>query len=408
MLRPMLIGGTLELPSEEQVQQLSDALLESDDEQEQLVLARVLTWINSRPRLPATEETSGDQPPMTASGWFWGSLMSPSIVFRAWEKHRRRDEDAMFNLARFLSFESYPDVQFQRVPLESFDWGEALKSHLSTVVFIGRLGMYGESATEHFSRENWYRFLSDERPEDLGLDELDPRYHRICALDEQETDEPQYLTHEDEEKAIRTDYGLVQRYTVPYQGGRITVIGLWGCSTLGTLGAVRWAIDLEKNTDPLPNADLKADTTLEALIKVRADTCNYPYTWNPEPVQLEELHIGHEQWNVDKKCWEVLPSTTLGWQSTGKDAGRIIIGGEVQRTSGMIAKIIDALATRDLKPGEVIDLGKILSEVDLARWKRDRSTLGSRIQKKSFNGIVAEGKQSLRVLIPIEIIPSEE
>jgi len=86
------------------------------------------------------------------------------------------------------------------------------------------LGIYGKTPTEHFSRDNWFRFLSDKRLEELDFNAIDSKYHRIIAQDEKDKDPPRYVTHEEDGK--RTDYGLGKRYVVKYNVGKIVVIGL--------------------------------------------------------------------------------------------------------------------------------------------------------------------------------------
>jgi len=400
-LKPKLLEGINESPTEKQLHRLSDALLQSDDQQQREMLIEVLTWFNTHFHgVLRPEEPIVVAPPVTASSWFWGPLRGRSIAFRAWEINTSRDEDAMFELSRHLPEERFRNLTFQRVPLDNFDWGEVLESDLNAVVFVGRLRLYGESAIEHFHKENWFRFLSDERPPGLDHRSFDPDYHRICTQDESAADEPRHFTHE--KNGFRIDYGLVQRYEVDYSGGSTTVIGLWGCSTLGTLAAVRWAIDLAKNTDRLPNADLKPDTPLEALVRVRASTCNSPSPWSPEPVKLVELQIGDERWNSSDKDWEPLPNSTVGWEATSKSGGYIILSGKVRKTHGRIAKIIAYLAGKKLKPGSVIDLKMILTANELTKWQQQIATMGKRIQEYTAGCVVPEGDHGLRVLTPIK------
>ena len=135
--------------------------------------------------------------------------------------------------------------------------------------------------------------MSDKRPGKFAFDDCDSEDHRICVLDENLEDTPKYLTHEKNGK--RTDYGLVQCYVVRYGNRNLVVLGLWGCSTLGALAAVKWAIDLGKNNDPPPVGTLDEETPLEALVKIQSDTCDFPNMWKPEPVQLVQLHIGQQQ-----------------------------------------------------------------------------------------------------------------
>jgi hypothetical protein len=396
-LGPSLILGTLGLPSDRQIQEMSDSLLESDDMHEIQVLLRVLTWLNRNALVsfPDSDEPAQSDPKKAVAEWFWKPLQRSSISFRAWEQDRRRDEDAMLELTRYLSFERYPNVHFERVTLNNYRWGEVLHKDLSAVVFVGRLGVYGDTATGKFSRDNWFRFLSDERPKGLGWSDFDPLYHRICEHDEKKQNSPKYLTQEADGK--RTDYGLVQRYVVPYNAGEIVVIGLWGCSSLGTLAAVKWAIDLENNNDPPPRSDLELNTPLEALVKVQAETCSYPGAWNPEPVQLEWLHIGNERWNRNTKSWNLRPNLVIQWEAISSDRGRIILPGETHTISGLNAKIMSGLVKKKLPSGTVIDLEIILSKSDLKRWNQRRGTYANRIEKYTGQGVVREGTQSLRL-----------
>jgi len=98
------------------------AMLESNDKDEREVLHQVLTWINTTSFISVADLRAPSIDPTKVVGrWFWESLGRTSIAFRAWEQDRRRDEDALPVLTRFLSEERFPNLRLETVTLDGFD-----------------------------------------------------------------------------------------------------------------------------------------------------------------------------------------------------------------------------------------------------------------------------------------------
>jgi hypothetical protein len=95
-------------------------------------------------------------------------------------------------------------------------------------------------------------------------------------------------------------------------GRPIIVVTCGGGSALGTLAAVRWAVDelrqsvLVLGNGPLPTPpDIKESSRLEALIRVSADITED--AWQPKQIELCKLLAGRHRWCSETLTWQ--PST---------------------------------------------------------------------------------------------------
>ena len=59
--------------------------------------------------------------------WFWDLFRRPTIVLRIYDHLRRRDEDAVTELARLLPFHEFRQTRFIRVPTENPPWDQLLR-----------------------------------------------------------------------------------------------------------------------------------------------------------------------------------------------------------------------------------------------------------------------------------------
>jgi hypothetical protein len=102
----------------------------------------------------------------------------------------------------------------------------------------------------------------------------------------------------------------VQRYYQPEK--QRTVFQFAGCSTLGTLGAVNWAVGLEHRQIPLPAASLSDNARLEALLEVSAPVVEHPWQWQPEAPRLLRLIVGEEhEWDESRREWGRPPTERI-------------------------------------------------------------------------------------------------
>ena len=241
--------------------------------------------------------------------WFWSPVKLPTAVFRAIEVDRRRDEDAVIELARSLPHRDFRNTVFLSVPLEDPRWQERLDFPKSCC-FVGRLEIFGDEAIREFGSDALrFYFPRKDRPPRLKPGALDPkRYHRIHQRrNDRDVGRPLLSA---EEGGRRTDYALVQRYYQPQK--QRTVVLFAGSSTLGTLGAVIWAVSLQDQQIPLPKNGLREHDRLEALIEVSAPVVEHPWQWQPETPRLLRLIAGNRlEWYESRREWGRPPTDLI-------------------------------------------------------------------------------------------------
>jgi hypothetical protein len=268
---------------------------------------RGVTVLVTLPPLPGALPPGAPGPGALAD-WLWAPFRQPSVVLRGVDSARRRDEEAVIDLARQLSRRDFPHTTFLSVNLRDPQWEKTLGSHAARAfLVVGRLGLYGPRVRELLGAPDLrFIFCDGERPAHLRRGQLDPVFH---AVSERGRRQP-YRTAEDEE--VRTDYGVVQRYPVTYQDKEVIVVVVAGPSSLGTLGAARWAAgtlaepDLRGRLIPAPP---KAGTAsvLEALVSVRARKDPYPQEWQPMQWDLVGLYADESKWCPAEGCWYPVP-----------------------------------------------------------------------------------------------------
>jgi hypothetical protein len=195
------------------------------------------------------------------------------------------------------------------------------KRLFNAICVIGRPGLFGEqwfiplirypSASqpgENGAAESLrFGFDVHRRSPDVPHNQLDPAYHHLV---ERKGDETVELLHTVDDGHSRRDYGLVQRYAVELGGQSTEIVVIAGASSLGTLGAARWAsYTLFPNPDD-PQSDAAAilmpknDRTpgrLEALVRVTADSTQG--AWESPNVELLNLSIDDETWSPADRRW---------------------------------------------------------------------------------------------------------
>ncbi|MBC8875231.1 MAG: hypothetical protein H8E44_37895 [Planctomycetes bacterium] len=251
-----------------------------------------------------TDQRKTPSTKLKLADWFWRPFHNPSLVISAFDpEYRRRDEIAVTDLARHLPKKDFPNAEFRVIPLGYADWGDVLKTDrdIGAVCIIGRLGMFGlEAVREWDTNKTRLRFPTHDRPQDLCIGELNPDFHRIEETHGPAGNGVAHIAHEDDRE--RTDFGLIQRYSVWFDTRPTTVVLCAGCSGLGTFGAVQWMIELMKSPIELPK-EVSDDACFEALIEVKADVAPFPRHWQPKPKRLLNLYLGDHQWSQDTQEW---------------------------------------------------------------------------------------------------------
>jgi hypothetical protein len=237
--------------------------------------------------------------------WFWEPFRQPSVVVRAFDPYRPRDEDAVIELSAHLSKPVYPHVEHLRIDLENPRWGEVLHpKKVNAICVVGRPGMYGADVLSTVDppepKTLDFYYPVQIRPKDLQLGSIDQRFHQICRRLPGRIDDERYVSKSDGRERI--DYGLVQRYAVTYNTRRVVVVICAGCSTLGTMAAVRWATNLgEGPIGPIDNVDTYEPC--EALLSVKADETKFPANWSLKTIRLLTLTVGNREWVAENNCW---------------------------------------------------------------------------------------------------------
>ena len=180
-----------------------------------------------------------------------------------------------------------------------------------------------------------------------------------------------------------------------------------GSSTLGTLGAVVWAVGLQDQQIPLPVDDLGERDRFEALIEVSAPVVDHPWQWQPETPRVLRLIVGDKQeWYEARQKWG-RPRADL--VVIKRNAKKLAVGVYANEASGPavfgrgdIVQFIDLLyeSSQGLRGCTVAN-----GSVQNTAWKNvlNSATLRSRVHEGLPHAVsFSEGKVTLNV--PIEIV----
>ncbi len=258
--------------------------------------------------------------------WLFDPFLQKSAVISVFDaKMSRRDEPAEVYLGRRLSFDRNRATEFIHfsatvprahlvLPNQSF----------KAICVIGRPGLFGEQwflplirypspadgGEPGASEALRFGFHVHHRSPEVPHNEIDPDYHRLVERKGDESVEP--LPTQDDRRS-RRDYGLVQRYSVELGGQSTVIVVIAGASSLGTLGAARWAShtlfpnpdDPESDAAAIPMPESKRTPgRLEALVRVTADSTQG--AWESPNVELLNLSVEAETWSPADRRW--LPS----------------------------------------------------------------------------------------------------
>jgi len=273
------------------------------------------------PPPPPPPESLAVAAPDGLGRWIWAPFRRPSVVLRVTDPRpaRRRDEDAVIEIARLLSRIGHPHTRFHRVELKQFRPKVEELAQMEAICFVGRLNLYFPRPRDLLrwqAEDARFWFGEDTRPDDWPVGKLHPIYHRVLEGVGPYAEAIEYRAVDTDKDKRRTDYGLVQRYVVQMNSRHILVVLCAGCSALGTLAAARWAADDVFALDPsggvlsLP-PKCTADSRLEALVKVKAETTSPSLTWELAEVELLHLQVGDQVWHPEESKWEAAAPKTI-------------------------------------------------------------------------------------------------
>jgi len=252
--------------------------------------------------------------------WLWGEFRKPSAIFEVADADwPSRDVQANHHLARRLSYIDFPNTDFKLIGRETNGWDQLLLGgpHES-ICLLGRLGLYQKDVVKRLECPDMlFDFPTQYRPADLPPGKLRRNYHRIRRKASSGNGKSRsYYTTENE--GVRTDYGLIQRYTVFSGSHWMTVLLCAGGSFLGTWGAAQWvARDMSLPQDRVTGAAIQApreitsNSRMEALVRITADTRRR--SWDLSNIELIHLSVDDLVWSPDDLQWhsDSLPQLTL-------------------------------------------------------------------------------------------------
>lgn len=266
--------------------------------------------------LPAQQQNREEgEKGRSLSDWLWGPFHKPSAVFGLTAAdYRRRDEIALIQLVRRLSYREFPDTEIHQIDPDDPEWSELLfQGGYQSICLVGRLGLYGQEALERWNNPNGrFGFLVNRRPGTIPAGQLDKDFHCIY---ERIGEGPTEYYRTEEKNGKRTDFALVQRYPV-YDGTRyIVVVIIAGASSLGTLAAAQWAADkLTEPTHPYGEPidapqGVGPDSHFEALVDVTAEVTTR--VWRPLRINLRRLCVDRAVWCENDRRWHIDPPRNI-------------------------------------------------------------------------------------------------
>jgi hypothetical protein len=147
----------------------------------------------------------------------------------------------------------------------------------------------------------------ENRPKGLPRGELHPEYHSVVRTGNGPDGGQRYVTSERDGK--RTDYGLIRRYVSTWSGQSRVIVHIAGCSSLGTQAAAHFAAYMlfrpGANRRPIPvPPGTKADSHLEALVRVTAPIKGSEFGWKLGPCEVLDLCVDDWAWSEPQYRWQ--------------------------------------------------------------------------------------------------------
>jgi hypothetical protein len=333
-----------------------------------------------RPTLPAAPAPAVSAPlsPPAASEppdlyhWLLDPFHGDSAILGTAGHGRLRDGQAMLALISRFPDEEFPFTRRQFVTPGEMDWQrDVYQRHLQAIWLVGRIGLFGREAIEHWILKNArFCFPMHERPDHCPPHGLDPEYNRIREW----LGDDQFVDYRaSEQNGQRTDFALVQRYPVAYPEGTQPVIAVHcaGSSWLGTLGAAHWvACDLRRPTHlggtPIPcPPNIHDGSCLEALLEVTGDVAD-PHLWKPSRVAPRKLFVDGASWSLKEGCWESLRVVTLECEDGDPHRTvRILIDGKrepINARRGQFRLLVALAVLAQKSPDGCIDLAQLAAD----------------------------------------------
>jgi hypothetical protein len=320
--------------------------------------------------------------PPCVFGWVFEPFHEMSVVFGASGIAQPRDATALIALARCLSEDGFPRTVIVHVPLGSSTWEKHVyKWGYQSVLFMGRLSLFGEGALSHWGyKQARFGFLRNDKPDHCDPPPFDPEYH--CIYEELGDGKRAYY-RTDQINGERIDYAVIQRYVVTHFNKRFVVVCCSGITSLGTFGAAQYLASRLKGAGhpggkpiPLPPG-IGPDSSLEALLEVRAEADNP--LWDPSRVELCKLYVNRAAWSVSQETWESLLTITLVCENG--DPRRVVTvkfdsKEEKMDRKGQAFKLLAAVCLQVLENSN--------GPIDLAKLAQDSQIWGGKTVKKAY------------------------
>ena len=275
---------------------------------------------------PVAKATAGSEP-NTLPRWLWNPFSRPSVLLGLSDSnYRRRDDGAVLQLARHLSKRDFAKTTLHPITMQDPQWVPILAhNHPEVICLVGRLGLYGGQAIRRWGCDKLRFYFPKNTPPKSRQPggKLDWRYH--CINEDCGGAKPEQH-HTKQKGRDRTDYGLIQRYTVTDEGRDVVVVTCAGASWVGTLAAAQWAAEIlpygaTEKLIPVPR-DIRPNSRLEALVKVTTDPG--VHTWALTGIDLCRLIVDDWEWSQSDSAWRTLPGKRVILECRNGDPEEIV------------------------------------------------------------------------------------
>ncbi|MBI1900360.1 MAG: hypothetical protein HYS13_04490 [Planctomycetia bacterium] len=322
----------------------------------------------------------------TWGDWLLLPFKGPSCVFRITDTfgHMLRDEVAVIDVSRWLDRRRYAACRLIEAalgkPEESVNHATLASKAFArpgAVGFVGRLHMFGPFAEANFDntrarkpRMLWFK--SPLRPVDLPAGKLDPKDYHVLMERKEEGPAEEHKARD--EAPDRIDHGLIQSYTVTYDGRVVRVVRIAGSSQLGTLGSAKLLeLLFDKKNYPVPK-NLKRDSQFEAFVRVR---CPRKSLGQLDAVVIEEVKIWVDGRRVAGLGCD--PVVTLLVDAAGDVAATRVNWGSTLKANSQNARMFCTLCREAAANGSV-SIARLLELKN--EWRKGGSKVTERLVRQ--------------------------
>jgi hypothetical protein len=244
---------------------------------------------------------------------------NPAVIAICAEGH---DKDArpQSEVAKYLTLLQDRVVDSPQVALRNPSWEHVHLDRRSAFIFIGRPPMFDNcDPLEGMPSDLRFGF-----PKDRALryihKPLSDKFHYI----RQDRGRAKEKCHQAVDRSVgrrvfRTDYAVVQRFTLKYGKEGQAIVGVVaGASSVGTLAGAQWLTELELGGVTLEYVKEKtgltpaASSRFEALLEITAEVHNPPRPWEPS-VSARKIFL-NDSTNIINEKPEIV---TLGLEAPG-------------------------------------------------------------------------------------------